>query len=212
MGYFPFYIDIENKSCVVIGGGCVAFRKIEKLLPFNPNITVIAPDICQEIYELNGITLYERKVDDSDVLGAFMVISATGDRRLNEHIFKLCKKNNIMVNTVDDINNCGFIFPAIANKGKVTAAVTTSGESPLYASYLRKKIESILRAECGTVVETLSKYRMLVKNEVRTERKRKEVFQNIFELCVQDKIPSERDVRKIIEDLKDYDDKNRNQK
>lgn len=201
MGYFPFYINIENKSCVVIGGGCVALRKIEKILPFNPNITVIAPDICQEIYDISGISIHERKVEDADVLGAFMVISATGDRRLNEHIFNLCKKNNILVNTVDDINNCGFIFPAIANKGKVTAAVTTSGKSPLYASYLRKKIESILEAECDKVVETLSKYRMLVKNEVRTERKRKEVFQNIFELCVQDKIPSESDVKKIIEDL-----------
>ena len=102
MGYFPFFIDIKGKKCIIVGGGNVAARKIEKLLPFEPDITVIAPEISDDITSLNGIKIVKRKFKDDDINGAFFVISASDDEQLNAHIFKLCRKKNILVNTVDD--------------------------------------------------------------------------------------------------------------
>ena len=74
MAYFPFYIDIENKKILVVGGGTVALRKIEKLMPFSPDITVVAPKICDEIKALN-VKIIDRRFCDSDLDGAFCVVS-----------------------------------------------------------------------------------------------------------------------------------------
>ena len=78
MAYFPFYIDIENKKILVVGGGTVALRKIEKLTPFSPDITVVAPKICDEIKALN-VKIIDRRFCDSDLDGAFCVVSATAE-------------------------------------------------------------------------------------------------------------------------------------
>lgn len=115
MAYFPFYIDIENKNILVVGGGTVALRKIEKLSHFKPSITVVSPKICREILKFN-VKAVEREFDDNDLNGAFCVISATDNEQVNSHIFELCKEKNILVNTVDDKEKCGFIFPALVQK------------------------------------------------------------------------------------------------
>lgn len=109
MAYFPFYIDIKDKKILVVGGGKVALRKVEKLLQFEPKITVVAPFICDEIRKL-GVSIIERKFIDSDIDNIFCAISATDDEVVNGHIFKLCSEKNILVNTVDDKDKCGFIF------------------------------------------------------------------------------------------------------
>ena len=83
MAYFPFYIDIENKKILVVGGGTVALRKIEKLTPFSPDITVVAPKICDEIKALN-VKIIDRRFCDSDLDGAFCVVSATDERSTAE--------------------------------------------------------------------------------------------------------------------------------
>ena len=143
MAYFPFYIDIENKKILVVGGGTVALRKIEKLMPFSPDITVVAPKICEEIKALN-VKIIDRRFCDSDLDGAFCVVSATDDETLNGRIFQLCNEKNILVNTVDDKEKCGFIFPAIASKNGITAGITTSGKSPIYAKYLKEQFINLL--------------------------------------------------------------------
>ena len=90
MGYFPFFADIKNKRCVVVGGGNVALRKVEKLLPFEPEIVVVAPTVCSELKNISGIEITERNFLDSDIDNTFMVISATDNAELNAHIFSLC--------------------------------------------------------------------------------------------------------------------------
>ena len=150
MAYFPFYIDIENKNILVVGGGTVALRKIEKLSPFKPSITVVSPKICEEILKFN-VKAVEREFDDNDLSGTFCVISATDNEQVNSHIFELCKEKNILVNTVDDKEKCGFIFPAIVQKNSVTAGITTSGKSPIYAKYLKEQnVDDIVIDVYGT--------------------------------------------------------------
>ena len=200
MGYFPFFVDVENQNCLVVGGGVVALRKIEKLLPFNPNITVVSPKVHKEILSIKNINIIKRKFDFNDLKEKSFVITATDDKVLNKEIYNSCKENNIPVNTVDDKDNCSFIFPALARNNGVTVAISTSGKSPLYAKYLRKKIESLIQ-DSESIVDNLSKYREKIKNEISLEENRKLAFEKLLEYSLSNESITDDLVDKIIKDL-----------
>lgn len=188
MAYFPFYIDIENKKILVVGGGTVALRKIEKLTPFSPDITVVAPKICDEIKALN-VKIIDRRFCDSDLDGAFCVVSATDDETLNGRIFQLCNEKNILVNTVDDKKKCGFIFPAIASKNGITAGITTSGKSPIYAKYLKELFVGILESMNENTTEVLWKYRPIIKEKVEGKMTEGRFLNSFFRFAFRDLNP-----------------------
>lgn len=200
MGYFPFFVDVENQNCLVVGGGVVALRKIEKLLPFNPNITVVSPKVHKEILSIENINIIERKFDFNDLKEKSFVITATDDKVLNKEIYNSCKENNIPVNTVDDKDNCSFIFPALARNNGVTVAISTSGKSPLYAKCLRKKIENLIQ-DSESIVDNLSKYREKIKNEISLEENRKVAFEKLLEYSLSNESITDDLVDKIIKDL-----------
>jgi len=200
MGYFPFFVDVENQNCLVVGGGVVALRKIEKLLPFNPNITVVSPKVHKEILSIENINIIKRKFDFNDLKEKSFVITATDDKVLNKEIYNFCKENNIPVNTVDDKDNCSFIFPALARNNGVTVAISTSGKSPLYAKYLRKKIENLIQ-DSESIVDNLSKYREKIKNEISLEENRKVAFEKLLEYSLSNESITDDLVDKIIKDL-----------
>lgn len=200
MGYFPFFVDVENQNCLVVGGGVVALRKIEKLLPFNPNITVVSPKVHKEILSIKNINIIKRKFDFNDLKEKSFVITATDDKVLNKEIYNSCEENNIPVNTVDDKDNCSFIFPALARNNGVTVAISTSGKSPIYAKYLRKKIESLIR-DSESIVDNLSKYREKIKNEISLEENRKVAFEKLLEYSLSNESITDDLVGKIIKDL-----------
>lgn len=200
MGYFPFFVDVENQNCLVVGGGVVALRKIEKLLPFNPNITVVSPKVHKEILSIKNINIIKRKFDFNDLKEKSFVITATDDKVLNKEIYNSCEENNIPVNTVDDKDNCSFIFPALARNNGVTVAISTSGKSPLYAKYLRKKIENLIQ-DSESIVDNLSKYREKIKNEISLEENRKLAFEKLLEYSLSNESITDDLVDKIIKDL-----------
>lgn len=200
MGYFPFFVDVENQNCLVVGGGVVALRKIEKLLPFNPNITVVSPKVHKEILSIKNINIIKRKFDFNDLKEKSFVITATDDKTLNKEIYNSCEENNIPVNTVDDKDNCSFIFPALARNNGVTVAISTSGKSPIYAKYLRKKIESLIQ-DSESIVDNLSKYREKIKNEISLEENRKVAFEKLLEYSLSNESITDDLVDKIIKDL-----------
>lgn len=109
MAYFPFYIDIENKKILVVGGGTVALRKIEKLMPFSPDITVVAPKICDEIKALN-VKIIDRRFCDSDLDGAFCVVSATDDETLNGRIFSFATRKIFLLTQLTIRKNADLFF------------------------------------------------------------------------------------------------------
>lgn len=200
MGYFPFFVDVENQNCLVVGGGVVALRKIEKLLPFNPNITVVSPKVHKEILSIKNINIIKRKFDFNDLKEKSFVITATDDKVLNKEIYNSCEENNIPVNTVDDKDNCSFIFPALAKNKGVTVAISTSGKSPLYAKYLRKKIENLIQ-DSESIVHNLSKYREKIKNEISLEENRKVAFEKLLDYSLNNESITDDLVDKIIKDL-----------
>jgi len=180
VSYFPFFVEIKDEKCLVVGGGRVALRKIEKLLPFGVKITVVSPAFCTEIEEMTDIRKVQRPFEKRDIEGMLFVIGATDDEAVNGEISALCREKNIPVNIVDDPGKCTFFFPALVKEGEFVAGFSTGGGSPLAAKYIRKKVEDAVPEGFGQVVEVLSSVREQVKAEIPDMQKREKVFKAIF--------------------------------
>lgn len=199
MGFFPFFTDIENKKCIVVGGGKVASGKIERLIPFNPKITVVAPVICDYIKSISDIDVIQREFCDSDINEAFMVISATDNRELNIHISRLCRERKIPVNVVDVPELCTFYFPAIVKKENVTIGISTEGKSPVFARFLKEKINAGLDEKTLRTAEFLVYARKIIRERISTESDRKNALEEILRICVDNEVTG--NIDEIIEGL-----------
>ena len=208
MAYFPFFMEIGGRRCVIVGGGHVALRKAEKLLSFSPEITVIAPQICEALAALPVICL-RREFRQSDLDGAFMVIAATNDRLLNHRIYTLCEAQKIPVNTVDDVENCSFIFPALVHEPPVSVGISTGGASPVFAKYLRMLIEEELTEKAIGTANILCRFRPIVREMFSKEKLRREALEAVLDLCqTGDTLPSDDEVQELLERI--YENQNRN--
>jgi siroheme synthase, N-terminal domain len=199
MAYFPFFVQIKNKNCLIVGGGIVAARKAETLLNFGCNITVVSPNFCKEIKQLDNINLVKRDLKFSDLENSFFVIAATNDTGVNSEIGAFCRKKNILVNVVDVKDECSFIFPSIYKNGDIVAGVTTSGKSPQIASIVRKTISENVPEYYGDIVERLGTIRASLKHTISTQEERKNILSMVLKemLMTENKI-SDDELEKII--------------
>lgn len=189
MGYFPFFMDLEGKCGVIVGGGNVAARKVEKLLAFGPDLTVIAPDI-EACVKTQGKLLQEgaaaslqfeeRAFRLEDLDHTDFVIAATDDTVLNGEIADCCKARRIPVNVVDDREKCTFFFPALIKDGSLTIGISTDGKSPAAASWTRQKIAEILPEGLGTVIDLMGQIRPAVMQMEADEAARKKLLTKLF--------------------------------
>lgn len=181
MSYFPFFMDVQNKVFLVVGGGRIAYRKIEVLLQFDTRIIVTAPTICKEIYVLkNRILLNEREFLKNDIMNVDFVIAATDNQALNTSIFELCKEKNKPVNVVDVKEECSFVFPAIIKNEDLVIAVSTGGNSPAMAAKIKKEINTVIPEYYGELIECLGLHREYIKNEILLPEKRMKAYEEII--------------------------------
>lgn len=188
MGYFPFFIDLEGREGLVAGGGTVAARKIQKLLPFGPRLTVAAPEILPEIAALPGLTLLRRVFAPAMLEGKFFVIAATDSRETNREIAALCRERGILVNAVDGRDSCGFLFPALVRRGELTVGVSTAGASPSAAAWVRQRVSAAVPENFGELLDYLASLRPMVRARVPEER-RAAVFSRLFQACLKEGVP-----------------------
>ncbi len=202
MAFFPFFIDISGRNILIVGGGKVALRKAEKLLPFGADIAAVSPLFCGGFAALDGVMLYCREFRDSDIDGAFAVIGATDDRALNAHIYRICTERNIPVNTVDDPENCGFYFPALVQSGNVTCGISTGGASPIFARYVKEKAAGVLDEKTLAAGEVLARYRPVIKRKFHTEEQRKSAAEKLLGRCTDGReLPTDEEINELLESL-----------
>lgn len=199
MAYFPLFIDIEQKPCLVAGGGKVALRKVQVLLDFGADVRVVAPVILEEIKALGNVHLLEREFLPEDIKEQVLVVAATDDTMVNHRIAKLCRAQGILVNAVDQMEDCTFIFPAYVKQKDVVAAFSSSGKSPVITQYLKAEEQEILTELIGELNDTLGSFRGKVKQLFDTETERKQVFKEILKLGVErQSVPTEEEIEDII--------------
>ncbi len=162
MAYFPAFLDFTNKRILIVGGGYVANEKLDHLLDFTSNITLVAKDYSKENMELitkNNLKFYEKAYETSDIEGFDIVIAAIDDFDIQEKIYFDTRDKNILCNCVDLKKYCDFIFPSYVKKGELTIAISTSGTSPALAKNLRIFLEKIIPDSIVDFIETMKEYR-----------------------------------------------------
>lgn len=184
MGYFPFFVDLSGQNGLIVGGGPVAARKVEKLLPYGPRLTVVAPRFTPELSDCPALCLRQRDFCPEDLTGQFFVVAATDSPVQNHQISALCQQRGIPVNVVDDKEACTFLFPALVKRGDLSIGISTSGSSPTAAIWLKQQIEGLLPQSLDEILAWLEAQRPLVKARCPQEQTRAALFAQLFTACL----------------------------
>ena len=144
MGYFPIYLEMSGRRCLVVGGGEVAERKTAALLTAEALVTVLSPDVTETIADWlkqKAISVMPRYYQPGDLAQFELVFIATDDPQVNAAIYREGKSYGIWVNSADDPARCDFILPSVLRRGELTVAVSTGGHSPALARTIREELE-----------------------------------------------------------------------
>ena len=143
MAYFPFFVDLSGQRGLIVGGGTVALRKAEKLLPYGPELTVVAPEPVPALTAL-PVTLERRRFRETDLEGAGFVIAATDDREVNRRVGEDARARHIPVSVADCPEECTFYFPAVCEGKNVAAGVVSRGSDHRATARAAEKIRRVL--------------------------------------------------------------------
>jgi precorrin-2 dehydrogenase/sirohydrochlorin ferrochelatase len=156
------YMDMQDLKVLVVGGGYIATEKLEKLVDFTTQITVIAlrvEDEAQNIIDKYELTLHQRAYERGDIEGFDIVIVATDTVELHKEIYEESRGSRILVNSVDNTDYCDFIFPSYVQKGDLTIAFSTGGASPAFAKQIRRHFEKIIPDTVGDFLKKMKALR-----------------------------------------------------
>ena len=166
--YYPAFLDVRDRLCVIIGGGQIAEGKIASLLECGAQIKMISPEVTAEVQGMADagiMRLEKREYRTGDLEGAFVAIAATDDNSVNLAIVKEAQKWNVLLNVVDVTHLCTFIAPSVVKKGDVTVAISTSGLSPALARKLREELEVSSVLDYAELAPMLSEVRLELRAE-----------------------------------------------
>lgn len=162
MAYYPIFVEMKDRPCLVIGGGREAQRKVNGLLAAGARITVVAPKLTGSLEQLlaaGDIECLQREYQEGDVEGYEVVMVATDDGAINAEVAAEGKRRRVWVNAADDPTNCDFILPAVIRRGAITLAASTGGASPALARRLREELEAYLTEEMPALADLLREVR-----------------------------------------------------
>ena len=181
---YPIFLDLTDRLCVVIGGGNVAFRKASSLADAGAKLRVVAPVICPEIAVgfSTAHEVVEKEYDASDINAAYLVVAATDDAALNTRIAADCRDRGILINAVDQPDDCDFHVPAVVNRGGIQIAVSTGGCSPAMAGWLKREIDENLGPRLGDGLDIIGEVRgRLIESDPGGFDGRAKGFREFFE-------------------------------
>lgn len=184
MQSLPIFFNIANRQCVVIGGGDVATRKVSMLLKANASVTVISPELCSELralYESNQIKYTQAQFADNQLSGACLVIAATDNEAVNTAVSQSAQAASIPVNVVDAPALCTFTMGSIIDRDPIVIAVSSAGQAPVLARYIRTKIETMLPAAYGRIASIAGEFREQVKAKFNSVRERRVFWEDILQ-------------------------------
>lgn len=181
--YYPIFLDIEERSVLIIGGGEVCARKAETMMKYGGTVKVVSPQFTDEIEQWardGKLTLARKLYDESDLTGAAIVIASTDDKCINARIARDCRRRKIPVNVVDVTHLCEFIVPAIIESGSIQIAISTGGKSPALARTLKEDLRRTIGSEYAEVNDLLGTLRAGAKKTLPTDIDRKRFFDGII--------------------------------
>jgi len=197
MDLLPLFHNLQNRVCLVVGGGKTAVRKVRLLDAAGARVRVIALDVCLELLELErespSVVIEQRRFEDRDIAGQVLIIAATSDAALNRRISNLAQKKCIPVNVVDAPELCTVVFPSIIDRSPVQIAISTGGSAPVLARLMRARLESLLPAAYGKLAILSQKYRAKVRTKFKDDSAVRSFWESVFEGNIAEAIFSGRD-------------------
>lgn len=200
MAYFPIFIEVEQKKCLLIGGGKVALRKAQTLCRYHAKVFVVSKTVCEELTQLlPGEQIRLGEPEDADFSDAVLVIAATANRELNHKVALLCREKGIPVNVADAPEECSFFFPAVIKKGDISIGVNTGGKSPAVSSKVRQEITDMIPEYYADIAMQLGTLREYVKTHVEKEAQRRQILkQTAAAAFLHKRILSRKEINTII--------------
>ena len=201
MKYFPVFLDIREKSCVIVGGGEVALRKAERLLDCGAKVSVISPKLAPELTALKDKNLISHIADEYSgdlIAGATLVIGATDDEKTNARISNDARGKGIPVNIVDDPQKCDFILPSVVQRGDLAITIGTGGKSPALARHLREELEATYGEEYAILLNILGNLRIRMEKNAGVG---KDWFESLLAAGILESIKN-KDIKKVKEIVK----------
>lgn len=206
MQALPIFFNIKQRHCVVIGGGDVATRKVNMLLKAQGDITIVSPELCTELAEMvsvNKVKYIQAEFSPEHLHGACIVIAATDDERVNEVVSASAKAQGIPVNVVDAPHLCTFTMGSIIDRSPIVIAVSSEGNAPVLARYIRTKIETMLPASYGRIAAIAGEFREQVKTKFGTTQLRRRFWEDVLQGPLVERVVSgqEQAARELLSDL-----------
>ena len=183
MKYYPLFMDLAGRACLVVGAGAVAARKVRSLLECGARVTVVGerPAAAFRALERRGARLLQRRFRAGDVARQALVFAATDDSAVNAAVAAAARRRGIPVNAADDPPNCTFIVPALVRRGDLTVAVSTGGKSPAAARLVKERIASMLGDEYAALVRLLGAHRTAMKEQVPGQARRARAWKRMLD-------------------------------
>jgi siroheme synthase-like protein len=166
--YYPIFLNLEGKKCVVVGGGEVALRKVRALLDSGAKVVVVSPTLnsgLAQLAEVGTISLISREYEPKDLKNAVIVVAATDIAEVNQNIAKKARKHGILVNVVDRPEESDFIMPSLVRRGDLILAASTSGASPALAKKIRMRLEQTFGEEYSPLLSLIKEVRQELKEQ-----------------------------------------------
>ncbi len=177
--YYPVFLNLSKKRCVVIGGGRVAERKTLALLKAGAEVTVVSETLTKRLIKEKDkglIKHIERKFRSLDVRNAFLVVAATSDRAVNARV---AEASPFLVNVADNPKLSNFIVPSVVERGPLKVAISTGGASPAMASFIKKEIEALYGKDIAYFLTFLRHFREKVLREINDNAIRRKILASV---------------------------------
>src|SRR5918994_1953762 len=143
MSLFPIFVKLEGRPVLLVGAGPVGESKIGGLFSAGAGVTVVAPEATpaiQKLAEDGKIVWHQRPFDPRDLDGMALAVAAV-PKQVATRIYEEAQIRGVLVNSVDDPENCDFYYPAVVNRGDLQIAISTAGHSPALAQRIRIELE-----------------------------------------------------------------------
>jgi precorrin-2 dehydrogenase/sirohydrochlorin ferrochelatase len=182
--HLPLMLKVQDKLCLVVGGGNVAARKAGMLLEYGATVLIVSPELTPPLQELvkEGLIGWLARPYGKEALdGAFLVVAAAGDPTVNRQVAADCERRGLPVNVVDAPELCTFIVPAVVKRGELLIAVSTAGTSPALARCIREELEKQFDETYSVLLAALGAAREYVKQNIPDPVRRKAVLTALAE-------------------------------
>jgi precorrin-2 dehydrogenase/sirohydrochlorin ferrochelatase len=184
MRYYPVYLDVKGRRCLVVGGGHVGTRKVGTLLQCGAEVTVISHEVTTELSEMaeqGCIDLRLRDYRSSDLDHVFLVICATDDQPLNRKVHQDAEAAHRLCNIADQPGLCNFVLPSIINQGSLSIAISTAGKSPAFAKFLRRQLQEQFGPEYGAMLDLMGAVRKRLLAQEHAPEQHKPLFERLIQ-------------------------------